>query len=53
MSKALRGPSAPEVEVDQRSPYARLRLEQIEGLLVPGRRRPGPGSGEVCTGSLP
>ena len=35
MSKTLRGPSAPKVEVDQRSREARLRLEQVEGLLVP------------------
>jgi hypothetical protein len=35
MTRTLRSPSAPKIEVDQRSREARLRLEQVEGLLVP------------------
>ena len=35
MSKTDRSPSVPKVEVDQRSREARLRLEQVERLLIP------------------
>jgi len=37
MSKTDRSPSVPKVEVDQRSREARLRLEQVERLLIPVR----------------
>jgi hypothetical protein len=35
MSRPLPSPNASKIEVDQRSREARLRLEQVEGLLVP------------------
>src|SRR5229473_3875171 len=35
MSKTLPSPPAQRVEIDQRSRTARLRLEQLEGLVVP------------------
>jgi hypothetical protein len=35
VSKTLLSASAPKIEVDQRSREARLRLAQVEGLLVP------------------
>jgi hypothetical protein len=35
MPKTLQSPNVPKFEIDQRSRDARLRLEQIEGLLVP------------------
>jgi len=34
MPKTLQSPNVPKIEIDQRSRDARLRLEQIEGLLV-------------------
>jgi hypothetical protein len=34
MPKSLQSPNVPKIEIDQRSRDARLRLEQIEGLLV-------------------
>jgi hypothetical protein len=39
MPKTLWSPSAPKVEVDQRSRETRLRVERVERLLVP-RARP-------------
>jgi len=40
MPKTLWSPSAPKVEVDQRSRETRLRVERVERLLVPLVRPP-------------
>jgi hypothetical protein len=39
MSKTVPSPTAPRVEIYQRSRMARLRLDQLEGLVVPRVRQ--------------